>query len=948
MDPLSAIASVAGIATAAGEVAKILGPYITASSDAPKIAAQISSEALATQTILSALEQLASNFSAGNAKYASLIEVDQLVAVLTDGVLIFSDLEAVLQTLPPAEPMSPGGRLWSPMQWVRKKGSLTALFTRLQAFKLSVNCILSILQSDSQARAESSQQHLLSAVETLLEGNDNLANRMMGMETAIDAMSQRRSTTPFTSRTDSAVPPPAIPRRSSLFEFGFEHDLKASRVYRRAKRDTMDFSVRSSVARTHAWSIFSGISLSNISEISVLALPLYADDIANPQHYNFGYEILQPKALLSPTVYTKSIYHECVELQLQLSQLEWFDALHQKEAQVAEDRNPLQVLIAIFQRGTSLLMLFNQLDKSQIKKWETLIDSPQSSTVAGLATIEFVQACVNCLEFQPPDCFTVTDLMGPDSTGHIKVIRLVRLLAARLTKSGVIQAVVFEPTPDIFTTDPSPAGLAVDDFLRDERFYLKRLESLLEAADQITPCNTLPVDTLKQVFAPVGPLVDAQREFLIKAEMLATKPCLLQDWHLAFWKWSQQSSSCYAALVTAEKESKETIRAALSSTENHNSERRALLGESLASLGLPSQRLEKYEAFLKELSKHGLHEAGDIELAMARLQQVKEDVDDAAVSQELQKTAIVFSAGLDLEGRAAVGKLGELLMFDHVDITTPEGDPVEQSHLFLYQKGILQAKESLPNIPRRGILRSRKPFPQDCPKTQLSIAQIIRAEKIGYVHTPQGQEPKVFKIGWWTGMEEEAGLEAAISSFRQVTIIHFSPMSSSLTGPEKLIQSYSVDEYGPSIKDPYRKLCVIDDEVALLDVLDTAGHEEYPAVREQHMRTGDGFLLVYNVASRQNFEEILFLQLRILRMYDKDYFPMVLVGNEFSEKSEREVSRQEGEALARAMGCEFIEVDAKSGVNVDKAFYDLVREIRRYFSGHDKASNINQGQDSFG
>ncbi|KAM5350443.1 hypothetical protein ACJ41O_006948 [Fusarium nematophilum] len=524
MDPLSAIASVAGIATAAGEVAKILGPYITASSDAPKIAAQISSEALATQTILSALEQLASNFSAGNAKYASLIEVDQLVAVLTDGVLIFSDLEAVLQTLPPAEPMSP-------------------------------------------------------------EGNDNLANRMMGMETAIDAMSQRRSTTPFTSRTDSAVPPPAIPRRSSLFEFGFEHDLKASRVYRRAKRDTMDFSVRSSVARTHAWSIFSGISLSNISEISVLALPLYADDIANPQHYNFGYEILQPKALLSPTVYTKSIYHECVELQLQLSQLEWFDALHQKEAQVAEDRNPLQVLIAIFQRGTSLLMLFNQLDKSQIKKWETLIDSPQSSTVAGLATIEFVQA--------------LTDLMGPDSTGHIKVIRLVRLLAARLTKSGVIQAVVFEPTPDIFTTDPSPAGLAVDDFLRDERFYLKRLESLLEAADQITPCNTLPVDTLKQVFAPVGPLVDAQREFLIKAEMLATKPCLLQDWHLAFWKWSQQSSSCYAALVTAEKESKETIRAALSSTENHNSERRALLGESLASLGLPSQRLEKYEAFLK-------------------------------------------------------------------------------------------------------------------------------------------------------------------------------------------------------------------------------------------------------------------------------------------------------------------------------------------------------------
>lgn len=146
MDPLSAIASVAGIATAAGEVAKILGPYITAAKDAPKIAAQLSSEVLATQTILSALEQLASNISTRNVKYAFLIQVDQLIAVLTDGVLIFSELVAVLQTLPLPEPISPGGRLWSPIQWVRKKSSLTAIFTRLQAFKLSINSILNILQ----------------------------------------------------------------------------------------------------------------------------------------------------------------------------------------------------------------------------------------------------------------------------------------------------------------------------------------------------------------------------------------------------------------------------------------------------------------------------------------------------------------------------------------------------------------------------------------------------------------------------------------------------------------------------------------------------------------------------------------------------------------------------------------------------------------------------------
>ena len=45
---------------------------------------------------------------------------------------------------------------------------------------------------------------------------------------------------------------------------------------------------------------------------------------------------------------------------------------------------------------------------------------------------------------------------------------------------------------------------------------------------------------------------------------------------------------------------------------------------------------------------------------------------------------------------------------------------------------------------------------------------------------------------------------------------------------------------------------MIDDEVALLDVLDTAGQEEYSAMREQYMRTGEGFLLVYSITSRNS------------------------------------------------------------------------------------------------
>lgn len=72
-------------------------------------------------------------------------------------------------------------------------------------------------------------------------------------------------------------------------------------------------------------------------------------------------------------------------------------------------------------------------------------------------------------------------------------------------------------------------------------------------------------------------------------------------------------------------------------------------------------------------------------------------------------------------------------------------------------------------------------------------------------------------------------------------------------------------------------------------MLDTAGQEEYSAMREQYMRTGEGFLLVYSITSRESFEEITTFQQQILRVKDKDSFPMVVVGNKCDLEHERKV-----------------------------------------------------------
>ncbi|KAI9105864.1 ras-like protein 1 [Phlyctochytrium arcticum] len=156
----------------------------------------------------------------------------------------------------------------------------------------------------------------------------------------------------------------------------------------------------------------------------------------------------------------------------------------------------------------------------------------------------------------------------------------------------------------------------------------------------------------------------------------------------------------------------------------------------------------------------------------------------------------------------------------------------------------------------------------------------------------------------------------------------------------QFIQSHFVDEYDPTIEDSYRKQCVVDDEEALLDVLDTAGQEEYSAMREQYMRTGEGFLCVYSITSRNSFEEISTFYQQILRVKDRDYYPIIIVANKCDLENERVVSTQAGRDLARSFGCKFVETSAKQKINVDEAFFSLVREIRCYNRDNESRSAL--------
>jgi GTPase KRas protein len=60
-------------------------------------------------------------------------------------------------------------------------------------------------------------------------------------------------------------------------------------------------------------------------------------------------------------------------------------------------------------------------------------------------------------------------------------------------------------------------------------------------------------------------------------------------------------------------------------------------------------------------------------------------------------------------------------------------------------------------------------------------------------------------------------------------------------------------------------------------------------MREHYMRPGEGFLLVYSITDRSSFQELEVFYEQILRVKDKDFFPMIVVGTKCDLEYDRQV-----------------------------------------------------------
>jgi len=148
----------------------------------------------------------------------------------------------------------------------------------------------------------------------------------------------------------------------------------------------------------------------------------------------------------------------------------------------------------------------------------------------------------------------------------------------------------------------------------------------------------------------------------------------------------------------------------------------------------------------------------------------------------------------------------------------------------------------------------------------------------------------------------------------------------------RLVTDNFLDEYDPTIEDSYRKQVDIDNETVLLDILDTAGQEEFASMQDQWIREGQGFLLVFSVCNDATFDEIEEFHKKILRVKDVESVPMAIAGNKCDLRDptdKHQVKMADAEDMAKRFGCKYYETSAKEKINNEECFYQVAREIRK-------------------
>ncbi|KAM5379671.1 hypothetical protein ACJZ2D_003865 [Fusarium nematophilum] len=186
-------------------------------------------------------------------------------------------------------------------------------------------------------------------------------------------------------------------------------------------------------------------------------------------------------------------------------------------------------------------------------------------------------------------------------------------------------------------------------------------------------------------------------------------------------------------------------------------------------------------------------------------------------------------------------------------------------------------------------------------------------------------------------------------------------------GAAQFVHNEWIESYDPTIEDSYRTQLQVDGRQVVLEILDTAGTEQFGrsfmaqqlpyrdpraddgpvAMRDLYMKTGQGFLLVFSITSSSSLSELAGLREEIIRIKDDENVPLVIVGNKADLEENRAVARAKGFSISQRWSAPYYEASARTRTNVDEVFIDLCRQMLRKEDEQNASMDADDGYNKY-
>ncbi|XP_069581573.1 GTP-binding protein Rheb-like isoform X1 [Brachyistius frenatus] len=159
----------------------------------------------------------------------------------------------------------------------------------------------------------------------------------------------------------------------------------------------------------------------------------------------------------------------------------------------------------------------------------------------------------------------------------------------------------------------------------------------------------------------------------------------------------------------------------------------------------------------------------------------------------------------------------------------------------------------------------------------------------------------------------------------------------------QFVEGQFVDSYDPTIENTFTKTMTVNGQEYNLQLVDTAGQDEYSIFPQSYTIDVDGYILIYSVtsykrpflfsASMCSFEVVRVIHEKLLDMVGNVQVPIILVGNKKDLHMERVISFEEGKALAESWNAAFLESSAKENQTAVEVFRRMILEVEKMEAG---------------